>query len=82
MRGCLKTTLLVVTGLLLGFIIHGVIEILVIFILTGGLKNFFIRIPWNTWILIHNIFTVVIEILGIFLALWVYNKFDRPQCLK
>jgi len=73
----LKIILVIIIGLLIGIIIHGAIEIPVIFLLIGIFKDFFLRVPWNVWLLIHHIFTVIIEFLGIFLAFRSYKKFNR-----
>ena len=75
MKKYLEITLIVIIGLLLGLVIHGIVEILAIWILTTWLISFFISIPWGNWLLIHLIFTVIVEILGVFLAFWIYKKY-------
>jgi len=69
----LKIFLVLVIGLILGLIIHGLIEIPAIWFLTNYLSDFFFGISWNTWILIHLIFSIIVEILGVALALWFYS---------
>ena len=72
-----KIIFVIIIGLLIGIIIHGAIEIPVIFLLISTFKDFFLRVSWNVWLLIHHIFTVIIEFLGIFLAFRSYKKFNR-----
>lgn len=73
----LKLVLIIVIGLLLGLILHGIIEIMMIWVLTSWLPDLFLAISWNTWLWIHLIFTIIIEILGLALAFWIYRK--RPS---
>ena len=75
MKKYLEITLIIIIGLLLGLLIHGIIEIPAIWILTTWFTSFFISIPWENWLLIHLTFTVIVEILGIFLAFWIYKKY-------
>ena len=74
MKKYLEITFVIIIGLLLGLVIHGIIEILAIWILTNWFISFFTSISWETWLLIHIIFTIIVEILGIFLAFWIYKK--------
>ena len=71
----LKLALVVVIGLVLGMVIHGVVEILTIWVLTNWLNDFFLGTSWNSWLLIHLIFTIVVGILGIILALQIFKKY-------
>jgi len=73
----LKIILVVLIGLILGLIIHGVIEILAILILTIWLSNLFLSISWTVWLWIHFVFTVIVEILGIVLAFRIYKKHNK-----
>lgn len=73
----LKIILVIIIGLLLGLIIHGLIEIPALWFLTNKFGDLFFGVSWNTWVFVHLVFTIVVEILGIFLALWIYRK-----CLK
>lgn len=77
MRKHLRTVLVFLIGTLLGFIIHGVIEILVIFLLINKFQNVFMAFSWKTWVLIHHIFTVIIGILGVILASLAYKKLKK-----
>ena len=72
----LKTILTVIIGSLIGLIIHGAIEIPIIFLLTGPFENLFLSVSWNAWILVHHIFTIIIEVFGIVLAFWAFKKFN------
>lgn len=73
----LKIILVVLIGLILGLIIHGVIEILAILVLTVWLSNLFLSISWAVWIWIHSVFTIIVEILGIVLVLRIYKKHNK-----
>lgn len=72
-----KSGLVIIIGLILGLIIHGLIEIPALWILTNKFSDLFFGTPWNTWLFVHLIFTIIVEILGIFLAFLIYRK-----CLK
>ncbi len=74
MKKYLENTLIIIIGLLLGLLIHGVVEILAIWILTAWFNSFFASILWGTWLLIHIIFSIITEILGVFLAFWILKK--------
>lgn len=73
----IKYILIFIIGIILGIIVHGIIEIPAIILLTNNFKELFLRISWSTWILIHNIFTAIIEILGVIFAFWIYKKFEK-----
>lgn len=75
MKKYLEITLIIIIGLLLGLLIHGIIEIPAIWILTTWFISFFTSISWGNWLLIHHTFTVIVEILGVFLAFWIYKKY-------
>ncbi|MBZ9572404.1 hypothetical protein KJA15_03675 [Patescibacteria group bacterium] len=77
MRRYLKLTLVIILGLLVGLIIHGVLEILAIWILTTWLNDFFLKVSWSAWFWIHLIFTVIIEILGVILVFKIYKKYEK-----
>jgi len=73
----LKLALVLIIGLILGLTIHGLIEIPALWLLTNWLSDFFFGISWNTWILIHLIFTIIVEILGILIAFRFYKKYCK-----
>ena len=70
----LKLALAILIGLLLGLVIHGLIEIPALWILTNWMENLFFGTSWNVWLWIHLVFTIVVEILGIIIALFVFRK--------
>lgn len=72
-----KIVLVIIIGLISGLIIHGLIEIPALWVLTHWMEDLFFGTNWNVWLWIHLIFTIVIEILGIIIALFVYQK-----CIK
>jgi len=69
----LKIFLVLIIGLILGLIIHGLIEIPALWLLTNYLSDLFFGITWSAWLWIHLVFTIIIEILGIVLAFWLYS---------
>jgi hypothetical protein len=79
MKKYLEITLIVIIGLLLGLLIHGVVEILAIWVLTTWFISFFTSIAWGNWLLIHHVLTVIVEILGVFLAFWICKKYWRNK---
>ncbi len=81
MKEYLKNTLISVIGLLLGLIIHGLIEIPVIYLLINVFTGLFSRFSWRTWVLIHHILTVVIEVLGLVLAFRIFEKCGKGRSI-
>ena len=75
MKEKIKLILFIIIGLLIGFIIHAIIEIPTIWLLTSNFEDFFISISWNTWLVIHFIYTIATEIIGILIALAIYKKY-------
>ncbi len=74
MKKPLEITLVIGIGLLLGFFIHGLIEVIAIWVLANWLTSFFASITWANWLLIHLVFTILVEILGVALVFWIYRK--------
>jgi len=77
MKKYLELILIIIIGLLLGLVIHGLIEIPIIWLLTTRFNDFFVSLSWNTWLWVHAVFTVVVEIVGIYLAFWLYKKYKK-----
>ncbi len=75
MKKYLEIILILIIGLILGLLIHGVVEILAIWVLTTWFISFFTSISWGNWLLTHIVFTIFVEILGVFLAFWIYKKY-------
>jgi len=82
MKKYLKFFLVFIIGLLFGLIIHGLIEIPVIFLLTDGLRNLFLKFSWKSWVLIHHIFSIIIEILAVILVFVIYRKYEQDFTKK
>lgn len=74
MKKLLEISLVIIIGLILGMVIHGIVEILVIWVLINWFISFFASITWANWLLIHLVFTILVEILGIALVFWIYRK--------
>jgi hypothetical protein len=73
----LKTVLVVITGLLSGLILHGIIEILAIWILINWLNNLFWAISWSIWLRIHFVFSIIIEIIGVWLVFQIHQRYKK-----
>jgi hypothetical protein len=69
-----QLVLLLILGLLVGLVIHGLFEILAIWVLINRLSCFFFWVSWDTWLLVHLVFSVVVEIIGVVLVFWIYKK--------
>ncbi len=70
----LKFVLVLIIGLILGLIIHGLIEIPALWLLTNKFSDLFFGTSWSVWVWIHLVFTIIVEILGVFLAFWIFRK--------
>lgn len=79
-------TLFIVLGILLGFIVHGLIEMWYINLLLSDFPKYSLGHSWATWFTIHRYFSVIIYILSILFGYfqgkmwwrWVYveKRFD------
>lgn len=67
-------SLLLIIGLILGLIVHGLIEIPFLWLLRTRFIALFMEMPWFTWLRIHWAFTVITEILGITVVSLFYKK--------
>lgn len=79
MKKYFKIILLIFLGLITGLLIHGIIEIVVIRILI--VKNVLMVLSWKTWLDIHFLYSIIIEVLGIILIFWINNKFQNKWTL-
>jgi len=71
----IKLILLSVLGLLVGLVLHGLIEIPALWLLRTRFSDLFFQVPWSSWLNIHLTFTIVMEIVGVALTFLVYKKF-------
>jgi len=60
-------TLFAIFGILLSTIIHGLIEVPVIYLLVSDFKKFGLGFTWKQWYDIHFIFTITLGLAG---AIW------------
>lgn len=74
MKKIFRYSLLLIIGLLLGFIIHGLIEIPALWLLRTRFISLFMEVPWFAWLRIHWVFTITTEILGIAITSVFYKK--------
>lgn len=63
MKKKLYVALFTFLGILLSYIAHAVIEISAIILLADGRRSF--ALPWETWMRIHGIGSVLLLVLGI-----------------
>ena len=75
----IKLILVFIIGLLFGLIIHGLVEIITIWVLLNWLKDLFYQVSWATWCWVHIISMIVLEILGLLFALWFYIKYETEK---
>ncbi len=57
--------LFIVFGLLGAFLLHIFLEIAVIDLLVKDFGRFGLGLSWPTWFLIHNVGTILLEIIGL-----------------
>jgi len=57
-------------GILVQFLIHGLVEQWYIDLLIGDFKKYSLGFSWEQWFLIHHIGTVVLLVLGGGLGFW------------
>lgn len=73
----IKFSLVVIIGFIFGLFVHGIVEIFIILFLINWLNNFFFGVSWENWVLVHNIFSIIVEILGVILAILIYRKYEQ-----
>jgi hypothetical protein len=64
-----------ILGLLLGFLAHGIIEMIYIRLLVNDYNRFGFQFEWSTWIAIHSYFTAILAVLGLVLGYGWGHKF-------
>lgn len=57
-------------GILLQFLIHGLVEIWYIGLLTSNFSRYGLGFSWPQWFLIHHILTVILFLAGALLGFW------------
>lgn len=57
-------------GILLQFVIHGLVEVWYINLLTGNFQKYGLGFSWGQWFLFHTIFTVLLFFAGAALGFW------------
>ena len=57
-------------GILLQFLIHGIVEIWYINLLTKDFSKYSLGFSWDQWFLIHHIATVILLVAGILFGFW------------
>ena len=70
MKKILYITLFTILGILVQFLAHSGIEIVYISLLVTKFEVFGLGLTFATWFTIHNIFTVVMFVLGAGAGLW------------
>jgi hypothetical protein len=69
-----KIFLLFLLGLFIGFFFHAYFETIIIWVLLNFFKNFFLKTPFNLWLLIHLIYSILMEVFGVIFVFWLYKK--------
>ena len=73
----IKLILVFILGLLFGLIVHGLVEIISIWVLLNWLEELFYEVSWDTWVWTHIISMIVLEIFGLVLVTWIYFKYEK-----
>ena len=68
-------TCFIITGIMLSTIVHGLIEIPVIYILISDFEKYGLGLSWGQWYIIHHIGTVILLVLGVVLGYFFSVKF-------
>jgi hypothetical protein len=55
----------ILLGILLSFILHGVVEIPLLFLFSQD-KSWMLGFSWQVWYLIHYIFTFILLVMGMY----------------
>ncbi len=59
-----------ILGVIAQFLVHAVIEILFINLLLSNFQKYSLRFPWDQWLVVHYVGTIVLLIAGILLGFW------------
>lgn len=70
MKKLIYITLFTFLGLLLQFLIHGLIENWYINLLVSDFPKYSLGFSWLQWFIIHHIGTVVLLIIGLLFGFW------------
>jgi len=73
----IKFFLIFVIGLLFGLLVHGLIEIVSIWVLLNWLEDFFYAVSWGTWVWVHLISMIALEIVGLIIAVWIFIRYEK-----
>jgi len=57
-------------GILLQFLIHGLIEVWYIGLLTSNFVKYGFGLSWSQWFIIHHIATVILFLVGALFGFW------------
>lgn len=55
----------IILGILLSFMVHAIIELLVIWLLVGDIDKYGLGLTWDQLMLVHSIFTFVLFVIGL-----------------
>ncbi|MFH1749915.1 MAG: hypothetical protein ABH837_03435 [bacterium] len=69
--------LFVFLGLLIQLIVHAVIEISYIYLLNTDFNIYSLGMGWDSWYLIHHIFTAILIILGLYFGYSYGKKYSK-----
>lgn len=72
-----KFVLVFIIGLLFGLIIHGIVEIVAIWFLLSWLTEFFFKISWSAWYIVHIVSLILAEIIALILVIMLYRKYEK-----
>lgn len=75
MKKTIYITLFTILGILLSTIVHGLIEVPVIYILVSDFEKYSLGLSWSDWRLVHHIMTVILFMGGVWFGLYFGFKF-------
>jgi len=59
-----------ILGFVLNFIVHGAIEIPVLYLFQKDFEKYGLGLDWQIWVLIHHVGSVTLVITGIIFGIW------------
>jgi len=65
MKKNIYIALFTLLGVLVGFLIHAIIEIPAIFLLVSDFEKWNLGLSWESWIFVHNVWAILLFLIGV-----------------
>lgn len=75
MKQKIYITLFILCGLLFGFFLHMLFEIVIIDLLIRDYETYSFGLSWEQWFLVHGILAIVLQVAGIIVGFKIGKKF-------